>query len=189
MAVAPPSGRCPWAEGAPELREYHDSEWGRPLRGDDAVFERLVLEGFQSGLSWLTILRKRSAFRAAFAGFVIDDVAGFGPADRARLLSDAGIVRHAGKIDAALHNARVAQGICRESGAGALDALVWSFAEQRPRPATTADIPAATRASAGLASALRGRGWRFIGPTTAYAAMQALGVVDDHLATCPVSPG
>lgn len=180
--------RCPWAEQNDDLREYHDLEWGRPVRGDDAVFERLVLEGFQSGLSWLTILRKRPAFRVAFAGFAIDPVARFTEADRARLLADAGIVRHGAKIDAAIHNARVAGRLVSERGPGALDQLVWAYAEDRPRPRTPADVPAATGASTALARDLRALGWRFIGPTTAYAGMQALGVVDDHLASCP-APG
>jgi DNA-3-methyladenine glycosylase I len=178
--------RCPWAEQTEDLREYHDLEWGRPVRGDDAVFERLVLEGFQSGLSWLTILRKRPAFRAAFAGFAIDAVACFTDADRARLRADAGIVRHGAKIDAAIHNARVAGRLRAERGPGALDALVWAYSADRPRPRTTTQIPAVTAASTALARDLRALGWRFIGPTTAYACMQALGVVDDHLASCPV---
>lgn len=168
------------------MRAYHDLEWGRPVRGDDAVFERLVLEGFQSGLSWSTILRKRPAFREAFAGFVIADVAAFTAVDRARLLIDPGIVRHAAKIDAAIHNAGVAARLTAEAGSGSLDALVWSYAQDRPRPAVLTDIPAQTAASAAMARELRALGWRFIGPTTAYAAMQALGVVDDHLANCPV---
>jgi DNA-3-methyladenine glycosylase I len=178
--------RCFWGASTPDYVEYHDREWGRPLRGDDALFERLTLEAFQSGLSWITILRKREAFRAAFAGFVIDEVATFGEADAARLMADPGIVRNRMKVDAALHNARVAAGI-----EGGLSALLWSFAPavRRPRPATRADVPATTAESTALAKALKKRGFKFVGPTTAYALMQATGMVDDHLAGCWVPPG
>ncbi|OLE30008.1 MAG: 3-methyladenine DNA glycosylase [Actinobacteria bacterium 13_1_20CM_3_71_11] len=173
--------RCRWAGSAPDYLAYHDEEWGRPVRDDDALYERLTLEAFQSGLSWLTILRKRPAFRAAFAGFAIEKVAAFGEADVARLLADAGIVRNRAKIEAALANARAAA----ELPAG-LAALVWSFAPPpRPaRPASFADVPAATPESTAMAKELKRRGFRFVGPTTAYALMQATGMVDDHLAGC-----
>lgn len=172
--------RCWWAGSAPEYARYHDEEWGRPLHGDDALYERLCLEAFQSGLSWLTILRKREAFRAAFAGFSIAAVAAFDEADVRRLLADAGIVRNRMKIEAVLHNARAALDLPE-----GLDALVWSFAPPaRPAPRTPADLPAVTRDSAALAKELKRRGFRFVGPTTAYATMQACGLVDDHLSGC-----
>ena len=174
--------RCPWAGADPLYVTYHDEEWGRPLTGDDALFERLCLEGFQSGLSWLTILRKRPAFRRAFAGFGVDRVAAFGDADVARLLADPGIVRNRAKIAAAIANARLAVGL-----SDGLSALLWSYAPPpRPRPPTLADVPAVTPASTALARDLRRRGFRFVGPTTAYALMQAVGMVDDHLAGCHV---
>ncbi|APE38719.1 3-methyladenine DNA glycosylase [Nocardia mangyaensis] len=172
--------RCPWSTGSQLYREYHDTEWGRPLHGDDALFERLCLEAFQSGLAWITILRKRPAFRAAFAGFEIAKVAEFGDDDRARLLADAGIVRNRAKIDAAITNARVARNLPI-----GLDELVWSFAPApRPRPATIAEVPATTTESIALAKELKRRGFAFVGPTTAYALMQATGMVDDHLEVC-----
>lgn len=172
--------RCPWSTGSQLYREYHDTEWGQPVHGDDALFERLCLEAFQSGLAWITILRKRPAFRAAFAGFEIAKVAEFGDDDRARLLADAGIVRNRAKIDAAITNARVA----RDLPIG-LDELVWSFAPApRPRPATIAEVPATTTESIALAKELKRRGFAFVGPTTAYALMQATGMVDDHLGVC-----
>jgi DNA-3-methyladenine glycosylase I len=173
--------RCSWGAGAPEYVRYHDEEWGRPLHGADALYERLVLEGFQSGLSWLTILRKREAFRAAFAGFRIAEVARFGPADVERLMADAGIVRNRAKIEAAIANARAAEQVAD------LDALIWSYAPDagvRPAPRTLADVPAVTPESTALAKALKREGFRFVGPTTAYALMQACGLVDDHLAGC-----
>jgi DNA-3-methyladenine glycosylase I len=180
--TAEPDGRprCAWATSAPEYVAYHDEEWGRPEHDSRALFEKLCLEAFQSGLSWLTILRKRPAFRAAFADFEPAAVAAFGDADRARLLADAGIVRNRAKIDAAIANARAVL---------ALDAplaeLVWSFAPPpRPRPASPAGVPASTPESAALAKALKARGLRFVGPTTAYALLQACGLVDDHLAGC-----
>ena len=171
--------RCPWAVAAADYLNYHDQEWGRPVRDDSGIYERLVLEDFQSGLSWLTILRKRPAFRAAFAGFDMAAVAAFDAGDRARLLADAGIVRNRAKIDAAIANARAALEL--PSGLGA---LVWSFAPTKggPPPATVADIPATTPESAAMARQLKRSGFRFIGPTTAYALMQACGLVDDHLA-------
>ncbi|WP_280341085.1 DNA-3-methyladenine glycosylase I [Nocardia neocaledoniensis] len=172
--------RCTWAGGSQLYRDYHDTEWGKPLHGDDALFERLCLEAFQSGLAWITILRKRPAFRAAFAGFEIAKVAEFGDDDRARLMADAGIVRNRAKIDAAIANAKVARDL-----PVSLDELLWSFAPApRPRPATNADVPATTPESIALAKELKRRGFAFVGPTTAYALMQATGMVDDHLAVC-----
>jgi DNA-3-methyladenine glycosylase I len=173
--------RCGWG-GTPDYVAYHDGEWGRPVRTDDGLFERMSLEAFQSGLSWLTILRKREAFRAAFAGFEIDAVAGFGPADVDRLLADAGIVRNRAKIEAAIANARAAQQV-----PAGLAALLWSFAPDpagRPRPQRLADVPATSPDSVSMAKALRKLGFRFVGPTTAYALMQATGMVDDHVAGC-----
>jgi DNA-3-methyladenine glycosylase I len=184
--VVGPDGnaRCFWGAGSPEYLAYHDTEWGKPVHGDDALFERLCLEAFQSGLAWITILRKREAFRAAFAGFSIPAVAEFGSEDVARLLADPGIVRNRAKIDAALHNARVA--VTLPDG---LAKLLWSFAPgPRPRPATRADIPPVTPESTAMAKDLKKRGFRFVGPTTAYALMQATGMVDDHLAGCFVAP-
>jgi DNA-3-methyladenine glycosylase I len=181
MTAQPEPVRCGWAYSAPEYIVYHDEEWGAPLHGDDALYERLVLEAFQSGLSWLTILRKRPAFREAFQGFSISAVAGFGPADEARLLADAAIVRNRAKVAAAINNARVAADLD-----GGLDALLWSFApsRSRPRPRTLADVPATSVESVAMAKDLRRRGFAFIGPTTAYAMMQATGMVDDHVAAC-----
>jgi DNA-3-methyladenine glycosylase I len=173
--------RCAWADSAPEYAAYHDEEWGTPLRGDDALFERLCLEAFQSGLSWITILRKRPAFRSAFAGFAIDAVAAFDADDEARLMADAGIVRNRAKVAAAINNARAAQ----QQPEGLTD-LLWSFApgDERPRPATLADVPATSPESVAMAKELKRRGFVFVGPTTAYALMQATGMVDDHVATC-----
>jgi DNA-3-methyladenine glycosylase I len=180
--VAGPDGRlrCPWGLSSPEYVAYHDDEWGRPVHGDRAIFERLCLEAFQSGLSWLTILRKRENFRKAFAGFDIPAVAAFTDADVARLLADAGIVRNRAKVNAAITNARAALEV--KEG---LSDLVWSYAEtERPAPRTLADVPAQTPASKALAKELRGRGFVFTGPVTVYAAMQACGLVNDHLAEC-----
>ena len=175
--------RCRWGGSSPEYVTYHDAEWGRAVRTDDGLFERLTLEAFQSGLSWLTILRKRPAFRAAFDDFAIAKVAGYGDADVARLLADAGIVRNRAKIDAAIANARAALDLPE-----GLAALLWSFApERRPRPESLAQVPPKTPESTAMAKDLRRRGFRFIGPTTAYALMQATGMVDDHLAGCHVS--
>ncbi len=173
--------RCAWAGSAPEYVAYHDEEWGTPLHGDDALFERLSLEAFQSGLSWITILRKRPAFRAAFAGFSIDAVADFDAQDEARLMADAGIVRNRAKIAAVLGNARAAQRLPE-----GLSALLWSFAPTGPRtrPATLADVPATSAESVAMARELKRRGFAFVGPTTAYALMQATGMVDDHVAGC-----
>jgi DNA-3-methyladenine glycosylase I len=172
--------RCPWSLSAPEYIGYHDDEWGRPVRDDTGMFERLCLEAFQSGLSWLTILRKRENFRAAFRGFDIALVAAFGPADVERLLADRGIVRNRAKIEAAVANARAALDL--EHG---LAALVWRYAEDRADgPVDTADIAPSTPASTALSKELRRRGFRFTGPVTAYATMQACGVVNDHLMAC-----
>jgi DNA-3-methyladenine glycosylase I len=173
--------RCAWANSAPEYVAYHDEEWGTPLRGDDALFERLTLEAFQSGLSWITILRKRPAFRAAFAGFSIDAVAEFTEEDEARLMADASIVRNRAKIAAAVRNARAAQQLPE-----GLTAVLWSFAPAGPRvrPATLADVPATSPESVAMARELKRRGFVFVGPTTAYALMQATGMVDDHVVEC-----
>lgn len=185
--VTGPDGvkRCRWGDSTPEYRVYHDTEWGRVLHGDDALYERLVLEAFQSGLSWITILRKREAFRAAFGGFHIETVARYGERDIDRLLADAGIVRNRAKIEAAIHNARAAADLSE-----GLDAAMWAYAPppRKRRPRALAEVPAATPESAALAKGLKKRGFRFIGPTTAYATMQAAGMVDDHLAGCPVPP-
>jgi len=179
------NARCFWGGGTPDYLAYHDTEWGRPVHGDDALFERMSLEAFQSGLAWITILRKRPAFRAAFAGFSIDKVAAFSEQDAARLMTDAGIVRNRMKIDAALANARVAADL-----PDGLGALLWSYAPapRPPRPATRADVPAATPESKAMAKDLKKRGFRFVGPTTAYALMQATGMVDDHVTGCWVPP-
>jgi DNA-3-methyladenine glycosylase I len=172
--------RCPWAGAAPEYLAYHDDEWGRPLRGVASLFERLSLEGFQSGLSWLVILRKRAAFRAAFAGFDPATVAAFGPDDVVRLLDDPGIVRNRAKIEATVHNAGRVLELDRP-----LDELLWSFAPAtHARPATLADVPATSAESVAMAKELKRRGLRFVGPTTCYALMQAAGLVDDHIAGC-----
>ena len=173
--------RC-WESQDPLYNTYHDEEWGRPVRDEHGLYERLCLEGFQSGLSWLTILRKRENFRAAFAGFDPDRVARFGERDVTRMLGDAGIIRHRGKIEAAITNARATVAL-RDTTP--LHELFWSFAPERHEiPQTQADWQASTPESTALAKALRKAGFRFVGPTTVYAAMQACGVVDDHLATC-----
>jgi DNA-3-methyladenine glycosylase I len=172
--------RCPWSLGSTEYLSYHDQEWGRPVRDDIGIFERVSLEGFQSGLSWLTILRKRENFRAAFRGFDPAVVAEFGPDDVARLLTDAGIVRNRAKIEAVVNNARAA--VKLPSG---LAATVWSYANGRAEaPRTLDDIPSWTPASKALSTELRRHGFRFTGPVTIYATMQACGIVDDHLADC-----
>ena len=185
--TAPDDGlvRCDWAVGRPggadfELyRDYHDKEWGQPLHGRVPLFERMSLEAFQSGLSWLIILRKRENFRRAFAGFDIEKVARYTDADVARLMADQGIVRNRAKIEATIANARVAADV------DDLSELLWSFAPTpRSRPATITDIPATTPESTAMARELKRRGFRFVGPTTAYALMQATGMVDDHLRTC-----
>ncbi|MFI9175111.1 DNA-3-methyladenine glycosylase I [Streptomyces lincolnensis] len=182
-ALAGPDGalRCPWALSTPDYVTYHDEEWGRPVHGDDALFERLSLEAFQSGLSWITILRRREGFRAAFAGFEIAKVATFTDADADRLLTDTGIIRNRAKIDATLANARV----LADWSPGELDDLIWSHAPAPgPAPATLGDVPAVTPESTALSKALKKRGLRFVGPTTAYALMQACGLVNDHLGSC-----
>ncbi|WUC97776.1 DNA-3-methyladenine glycosylase I [Streptomyces sp. NBC_00525] len=187
MAAADGGLRCPWGLSTEDYLWYHDTEWGRPVRGDDALFERLSLEAFQSGLSWLTILRRREGFRSAFAGFDISAVAAFTEADRERLLADEGIIRNRAKVDATMANARVLAGWA----AGELDELIWSHAPDplgRPAPKTLGDVPAVTPESTALAKELKKRGLRFIGPTTAYALMQACGLVDDHLADCVARP-
>lgn len=180
--------RCPWSLATEDYLAYHDTEWGRPVHGDDQLFERLCLEAFQSGLSWLTILRRREGFRSAFAGFKIPAVAAFTDADKERLLADAGIIRNRAKIDATLANAEVLAGW----GEGELDALIWSYAPDpasRPAPRTLGDVPAVTPESTALAKELKKRSIRFVGPTTAYALMQACGLVDDHLADCVARGG
>jgi DNA-3-methyladenine glycosylase I len=166
----------------PDYVAYHDTEWGVTVHGDDRLFERMTLEAFQSGLSWLTILRKRENFRAAFANFSIPAVAAFTDADHERLMADAGIVRNRLKVAAAMTNARAAV----ELGPGGLDELLWSFAPpgKRKRPKILAEVPASTPESIALAKTLKKQGFVFVGPTTAYALMQATGMVDDHLAGC-----
>lgn len=183
---------CWWHAGIPEYEAYHDHEWGRPTADDRQLFEKLCLEGFQAGLSWLTILRKREAFREAFAGFDIDRVAGYGAADIDRLVHDAGIVRHRGKIESAINNARRAIDLRTEFGS--LAAYFWQF---EPAPgARPANIDRAvlsalsvTEESKALSRDLKKRGWSFVGPTTAYAFMQAMGLVNDHVADCWCRPG
>jgi DNA-3-methyladenine glycosylase I len=177
--------RCSWADSTADYRAYHDDEWGRPVRSDDGIYERLTLEAFQSGLSWITILRKRPAFRAAFAGFSIEAVAKFDERDAARLLADVGIVRNRAKIDAAMANARAALDL-----PDGLAAFLWAYApdpvgRHRPR---SGEVPATTPESTAMAKDLRKRGFRFVGPTTAYALMQATGMVDDHIDGCFVPP-
>lgn len=176
--------RC-FGDGDPLYEAYHDDEWARPVHGEEQLFERLVLEGFQSGLSWITILRKRPAFREVFADFDPVVVAGFDEHDVERLLQDARIVRNRLKIEATLANARALVALHEEGRT--LDEVLWSHAPApgRPRPRTWAEVPASTPESKALARELKSLGFRFVGPTTAYAAMQACGVVDDHLATCP----
>jgi DNA-3-methyladenine glycosylase I len=173
--------RCWWGGSTPDYVAYHDEEWGRPVADDRGIYERLVLEGFQSGLSWLTILRKREGFRAAFANFDIETVARFGKRDVDRLLGDASIVRHRGKIEAAIANAKAAAALDLP-----LARLVWSHAPsgRRKAPRALGDLPPLTPESTALSKELKRRGFRFVGPTTAYAAMQACGVVNDHLAGC-----
>ena len=176
------AGRC-WESADEAYNRYHDEEWGKPVRDDHGLYERMCLEAFQSGLSWLTILRKRENFRAAFAGFEPRAVAAFGDEDVARLMADAGIVRNRLKIDAAIANAKVVADM--ERAGESLAELLWSFApEERPAPRTIADVPAVTPESKAMAKELKRRGFRFVGPTTAYALMQACGLVNDHLDGC-----
>jgi DNA-3-methyladenine glycosylase I len=177
--------RCWWSLGRPDYLDYHDSEWGRPLHGESELFERLTLEAFQSGLSWLTILRKRENFRRAFDGFDIEKVAEYGAREVKRLLADAGIVRNRKKIDAAITNARAAREL--QAAGETLDGLVWSFApdpDGRPAPKSGTEVPAITPESTAMAKELKRRGFVFVGPTTAYATMQAAGLVNDHLEGC-----
>ena len=174
--------RCSWARSADEYLSYHDTEWGVPVHGETGLYERLTLAAFQSGLSWLTILRKRESFRAAVAGFDVDAVAAFGEADYERLMSDTSVVRNRLKIRAAMTNAHA---VVRLRGDGGLDELIWSFAPVgRRQPRTPADVPATSAESIALAKALKRNGFVFVGPTTMYATMQACGLVDDHLAGC-----
>ena len=182
--ITGPDGRdrCAWVGDDAEYRRYHDEEWGVPLHGDRALYEKLTLEGFQAGLSWITILRKRPRFREVFAEFDPRGVAGFDEADVERLMTDAGIIRNRAKILAAIGNAELVAGM-RE---GELDGLLWSFAptDARPRPASLDDVPATTAESTAMSTALRSRGFRFVGPTTMYALMQSGGMVDDHVVGC-----
>jgi DNA-3-methyladenine glycosylase I len=172
--------RCGWAGSSPLYVTYHDEEWGRPVHGDQPLYERLVLEAFQSGLAWITVLRKRDAFRRAFNDFVPNRVASYDERDVERLLADEGIIRNRAKIEAAIANAR-----CVVELDGGLDALLWSYApDMTSAPETLADVPATTPESTAMAKELRRRGFRFVGPTTAYATMQACGLVNDHLAGC-----
>ena len=176
--------RCWWPGEDQQYLAYHDTEWGQPVHDDVRLYEKMCLEGFQSGLSWLTILRKRENFRAAFAGFDPDRVAAFGDTDVERLLGDAGIVRHRGKIEAAINNAGVVMDLQQQHGS--FEAFVWQFApgDLPPRPTSLADVQATTPESTALAEALRAEGVRFVGPTTAYAFMQSMGMVDDHVVGC-----
>jgi len=173
--------RCAWVGTDAEYQRYHDDEWGVPLHGDRALFEKMSLEGFQAGLSWITILRKRPRFREVFAGFAADRVAGFDDDDVERLLQDAGIIRNRQKIEATISNAR----LVLEMADGELDEFMWSFApDAGARPHSFDDVPAVTAESTALSKALRRRGFRFVGPTTMYALMQSAGMVDDHIAGC-----
>ena len=184
--VTDPTGvtRCWWCGEDPDYVDYHDREWGVPVHDDVRLFEKLCLEGFQAGLSWRTILRKRPAFREVFHGFDPEVVAAFGPDDVARLLTDARIVRHRGKIEATISNARACRDLMAEEGP--FSEFVWRFAPgpQPAAPRTIVDVPATTAESTALSRDLKRRGWRFVGPTTVYAFMQAMGLVDDHLAGC-----
>lgn len=179
--------RCFWAGSDPLYRSYHDNEWGRPVADDRRLFEKLCLEGFQSGLAWITILRKRENFRAAFAGFDIPTVAAFTDADVERLVGDAGIVRHRGKIVSTINNARRAMDLQAE--AGSLAAFIWRFEPDpasRPTVFTMQDIQPKTAESTALSKELRKRGWSFVGPTTVYAFMQSMGLVNDHIDGCHI---
>jgi DNA-3-methyladenine glycosylase I len=180
--------RCGWVGRDPEYLRYHDEEWGRPLHGDRALFEKITLEAFQSGLSWITILRRREGFRTAFASFDPAVIAAYDEDDVARLLADTGIIRNRAKIEATISNAHALLALLDDEGEGALDRLIWDFAPPpRPdsdRPRVLGDLPAITPESTALSKELKKRGFRFFGPTTAYALMQAGGIVDDHLAGC-----
>ena len=188
MVAMTTTQRC-FGDGDPLYEAYHDDEWGHPVHGDAALLERIALEGFQSGLSWLTVLRKRPAFREVFAEFEPEAIATFGDDDVARLMGDARIIRNRAKIEATVNNARAV--VALHDAGETLDELFWSFAPE-PRDqrwASYAEMPATTPESVAMSKELKRRGFRFIGPTTAYAAMQACGLVDDHLATCPVALG
>jgi len=178
--------RCAWSGDDVEYRRYHDEEWGVPLHGDRPLFEKICLEGFQAGLSWITILRKRPRFRELFHGFDLEAVAAMDADDVDRLMDDTGIIRNRGKILATIGNAQAALALRDRDGEGALDRLVWSFEEEAPadRVVRPADVPASTPASLALSKALRTAGFRFVGPTTMYALLQSAGVVDDHLTGC-----
>lgn len=177
--------RCWWAGTDPLYLSYHDNEWGYPVRDDNRLFEKLCLEGFQAGLAWITILRKRENFRVGFAGFDIPTVASFGTDDVERLLSDAGIVRHRGKIESTINNAARALELIDEFGS--LSDYVWQHARPPgPAPASIADLPAKTETSTAFSRDLKKRGWSFVGPTTVYAFMQAMGMVNDHLVGCEI---
>ncbi len=176
--------RCAWVGDDPEYRRYHDEEWGRPLHGDRALFEKLSLEAFQAGLSWITILRRRPTFRLAFRDFDIEAVAAFDDDDVERLMGDTGIIRNRAKIDATISNARITRELVADDP-GALDRIIWSFAPPAsPRPTSLAYVPAVTPAAAELSGHLKKLGYRFVGPTTMYALMQSAGLVDDHVAGC-----
>lgn len=178
--------RCAWVGADPAYARYHDDEWGRPLHGDRALFEKISLEGFQAGLSWITILRRREGFRDAFQGFDVERVASLADADIERLMLDTRIIRNRAKILATISNAQ----IVRDMAPGELDSLVWSFAPSSgARPAALSDLPATTPESTALSKALRSRGFRFVGPTTMYALMQSAGLVDDHLVGCHRAAG
>ena len=177
--------RCSWSAGDAEYRRYHDEEWGVPLHGDRPLFEKLSLEGFQAGLSWITILRRRPAFRAAFHGFDLAAVAAMTPDDATALMANAELIRNRAKIEATISNARVAIDLT-ENHSGALDELMWSFApaQRKNRPSDQSEMPAVTAESTAMSKALRARGFRFVGPTTMYALMQSAGMVDDHYPGC-----
>lgn len=175
--------RCPWGVSTPDYVAYHDHEWGEPTTDERTLFEKLCLEGFQSGLSWITILRKRDAFREAFDGFDAEIVAEYGPDDVTQLLENAAIIRHRGKIEATVNNANRMRDLW--SGGETLAGLIWSHEpSEQPAPRTLADVPATTSESTALSKELKKRGFRFVGPTTAYAGMQAMGIVNDHLIGC-----
>lgn len=179
-------GRCGWVGDDAEYRRYHDEEWGVPLHGDRALFEKLSLEGFQAGLSWITILRRRPTFRAAFRDFDIDTVAAFDDADIERLMADPGIIRNRAKVEATISNARITRDLT-SADPGALDRLIWSHRPDphgRPRPAALSEVPAITAEATTLSRSLKKVGYRFVGPTTMYALMQSAGLVDDHVVGC-----
>jgi DNA-3-methyladenine glycosylase I len=185
IAGADGQPRCRWPGADPLYLAYHDSEWGRPVKNDNRLFEKLCLEGFQSGLSWITILRKRDNFRKAFAGFDIEKVAKFGERDVKRCLADAGIIRHRGKIESVINNAKRARELVEETGS--LASFIWRYEPDpkgRPRKIGRGDIAPTSPESIGLSKELKKRGWSFVGPTTVYAFMQAMGLVNDHLTGC-----